>query len=48
MPASGSAKPMAPPAPGDPYELALPNGMAGHDFMKPNENSMPLAFMHSS
>ncbi len=46
--AAGSAKPSAPPAPGDPNELALPKGNAGVDFMKPRENWMPWPFIHSS
>ena len=35
MPASGSAKPSAPPAPGDPNELAPPNGQSGTRLHEP-------------
>ena len=34
--------------PGGPERQALPNGQTGVDFMKPSENWMPSAFMHSS
>ena len=37
MPLSGSAKPSDPPAPGDPKDLALPNGHTELAFMKPSE-----------
>ena len=47
-PTSGSAKPSDPPEPGAPNERALPNGQIGVDFLKPSENWMPSAFMHSS
>ena len=43
----GSAKPRAPPAPGDPNERALPNGQTGLGFMKPSENCTS-PFRHSS
>ena len=43
MPAAGSAKPMEPPAPGDPNELASPNRHRELGFMKPSENCANVA-----
>jgi hypothetical protein len=46
MPASGSAKPSAPPVPGEPNERALPKRQFMHGFMKPRENCpQPQAFV---
>src|SRR5688500_20369953 len=47
MPISGSANPIAPPAPGDPKDDGLPKGMLALGFMKPSEN-FASPFMHSS
>ena len=38
MPASGSAKPSAPPVPGEPNERAPPKRQFSHGFMKPSTN----------